>query len=1032
MKNLLYIFLAFTLFACSDAMLPDPDRNENQEELGVPDMTGEVIRFVSVSHNGSSTRADGDTKDEKYEVDNFEYVGKKASDKFYDFKIAMYKESDSETKIADAYYDIKEHEDNTKADGTLTPSFQDANIPLYWPDNVNSYGFMVTACDKDEVALDQDDPSTLDETSEDITKHAGYNFWTNDKLIGYSYMPGRFDDVDNINFRSNKKWYLHNKNRWAEKKQTPASEDEYKKVPLYLKHQRAWITIILKAGIGVERKTLVYSSTRNNLKGSVIYSKNNAENAQNEFNEITPWRVPGTIEYSAENGLPADNTANNTTVLHAIVEPHDYRSGDGKLEDMIGKIKLSGMTFTYSPSNDGNTTADGHMDAYNLTAGKHLTITASLTTEKIVLISARIEDWEEVTFGSVCDDYGYNGDPIIIQSRDELLAFLQDPDLNKAGNIALISAPTLDLEKSTLADGKAIADVLNADYKPGPEKESNWEPQELKCALNLAGCKISSKGQFLTNISENGSLINGTINITGDRSASSARMTGAVCNENRGIIDHINITVEDDEVYQSTYATQGSVCAVNYGEILYCQSDLQVKGIAGYTGYIGGIAGESKQFSWEDKTDPENPIIKHGTLPIIDHCTMNGRVGATDNSFTGCAGIVGYAENRVTYNTFNYGMTLSQVSGTTEDSHNYIYKNIIASTRDEDDPLCVDAYGNYWPTLDTNEIGKNATDKNTNSNTSASYNNVIDSQAELYKLITVYHTSGNNTKKFRIANDFTIDDTWNKGVARINGTESYELAFELDGNGKTIKTNGQMIFSNITGYFHDFTIECTKSLITATTDNTESIAPLAYSVHGRTARLQNINVTTNEEVKIKAPVPAGLIVWAFDNAKIEDCKIDANLQVTFSDGYNDTDATKYAGGIAALSNIATFSGCHFYGSIKTTYEGNSSKKYRGGIVGGVAISSLEGINDLPNTLIKDCASWWGEEAPLDNPIWSPAGAIVGMTEYSTNDNTNLYNGIDSGCDGNWWSVGNAAGNLTEVEAVQVLGRKNGIQPQRGM
>ena len=253
-------------------MLPDSNRNEDQEELSVPDMTGEVIRFVSVSQNGSSTRAD---LDEKYEVDNFEYVGKKSSDEFYDFKIAMYKESDA-NKIADAKYDIQEKEDITKADGTLTPSFQDANVPLYWPDNVNSYGFMVTACDNDEVALNQDDPVTLDETSDDISKHSGYNFWTNDKLIGYSYMPGRFDDLDNINFRSNKKWYLHNKYRWAEfDNQDAPSTEEYKKVPLYLKHKRAWITIVLKAGQGVERRSLAYANTKNSLKGSVIYSKNN-------------------------------------------------------------------------------------------------------------------------------------------------------------------------------------------------------------------------------------------------------------------------------------------------------------------------------------------------------------------------------------------------------------------------------------------------------------------------------------------------------------------------------------------------------------------------------------------------------------------------------------------------------------------------------------------------------------------------------------------------------------------------------------
>lgn len=1004
MKNLLYIFFATVLVACSDAIVTNPNNNEDLDELSVPDMTGEVIRFVSVSKNGSesrATRAD-DNKDEKYEIDKFEYVGKKESDKFYDFKIAMYKESDADP-IATANYDIKEKDDNTgyQQDGTLAPKFQ--SIPLYWPDNVNEYGFKVTAC-TNEIKINQDDPAHFDDNSEDISKHSGYNFWTNDMLEGYSYMPGRFDNIDEINYRSNKKWYLHNKYRWAEfDNQGAPSTEEYKKVPLYLKHKRAWITIVLKAGQGVEQNLLAFENSKNTLSGSVIYSK-----STDGFKEITPWRVRKILKENE-----SDQTGIETTELNAIVEPHDYRGVNG-IEDMIGKIKLSDMTFTYSPSNDDHFKDPKKMEVYNLTEGKHLTITAILTTNKIVFISARIEDWEEVTFGSICDDYGYNGDPILIKSRSDLYDFLTNPQQNKPGNIALISAASLNLD---------------VEAQDGTLTEP-WQPQELRCALNLAGSVISCKGRFLTNITKNGSLINGTINITGN-----APITAAICEENHGIIEYVNVTVKDDNTYQNAYATRGGICSVNYGEILYCTSDLQVNGTGSSDesfAYIGGIAGESKKSSEAGST-----------LPIIDHCTVNGRVNATGSRFY-CAGIAGYAEYRVTYNTFNYGMTLLQKT----DGYQ-TYANIVASTSTSSEATAsqVEATGNSWPTSVHNTIGKA---DNPNNMGSDLYYAVIDSQEELEELVTKYHDTKVDSKpiKVRIANSFSVDNTWSYGV-ESSAEKSKDLAFELDGNDKTITTNGKMLFSDITGYFHDFTILCATDLKAEkknnATDygNSESIAPLAYSVNSNNnsgaAHLKNIKVMTAEGVIISGPVPSGLIVWAYDNAIIEDCKVKADIQVQFSEGYSESLATKYAGGIAAMSNIATFSGCHFYGKIdEDSRLTDASFKYRGGIVGGVAKSDNT-TQDDPETVIKECASWWPVAADSDeedneegNTKASPIGAIIGNTKTSREGSTDQMNGIGDGCEGNWWASGNAAGNLKEDEAILVLGKKNGIQPQKDL
>ena len=423
-------------------------------------MAGEPVQFVCVGKAPlATTRSATDGKDDVYEVEGFTYAGKNPNiDKFYSFTITMAKKNSSENgyeKVGTAQYDIKEKEtdvtppteDNTLTggteergegdfnagtspadknylgDGTLTPA--SGETPLYWPDNVNEYGFHVVSNDG-ALKLDQRDPSTLTGSESELEASSGYNFWSNDKLEGYGYIPGRFDLLSEYNFRTTNKWYTHNQMVWKGAGITPLNPDTYKRVPLYMLHKRAWITVILKAGTGVTRQSLYYSETGgNSLSRSVIYSKK--KNTEG-FDEIYPWRQPATITYSADKNGEAGTES--STALHAIVEPNNYSK-----EELLTKIVLNGQTFTFSPNNDGDYVAEN----YNLEAGKHLIITANLTTDRIVLITAHIEDWEDVTYSSICDDYGLQGDPFIIETRDQLRAFLLNTTkYNKPGNVYFI------------------------------------------------------------------------------------------------------------------------------------------------------------------------------------------------------------------------------------------------------------------------------------------------------------------------------------------------------------------------------------------------------------------------------------------------------------------------------------------------------------------------------------------------------------------------------------------------------------------
>lgn len=1080
-KHLLYIIcIAFFAVSCSDTItaITEPDSPENPSDD--ENMVGKPVQFVCVGKAPqATTRSAEDGKDDVYEVEGFTYAGKNPNiDKFYRFNITMAKKSsESEsnpTTVSSALYDIKELESevtpptneltggleqraegslepgltstdkNYVSDGTLVPA--EGETPLYWPDNVNEYGFHVVS-NEGELRINQNDPTTLTGSETELEASAGYNFWRNDYLEGYGYIPGRFDVLNNYNYRTTNKWYTHNQMVWkgalAANNITALPDDPevYKRVPLYMVHKRAWITVILKAGNGIKRETLYYSATGgNSLTSSEIYSKV-PDGSADEFLPIKPWRQPATVNYEADKNGAAGTES--STALHAIVEPHSYG-----IDELLTKIVLNGQVFTYAPNND----SEHAYEKYNLEAGKHLIITANLTTDRIVLITAHLEDWEDVTYSSICDDYGQQGDPFIINTRDQLRAFLLNTTkYNKPGNVALIAAKVMDLEKAMHADAN-LEEVLVKGYtypQGTTETASNWEPLPLYCTLNLAGCKISSAGQLFSNIDRYGSLVNGTVIITGDRGKdtnttdgtssfdTTIKMPAAICEKNHGTIEQISVTVSETITDNSVYATQGGIAAINYGHILSCSNDLEVRGT---TGYIGGIAGQSLQTTYQVNNQTIN-----GVLPIIDHCTVNGRVGIVENedvktafnngNNNGVGGIVGYAENRVTNNTFNYGIPLTY-------QNDPKFKNIVQAAATTGNTLL--AQNNAWPTAVLNEIGTD-TNKNQNIYSGVKFSAVIDCQGELKDIIT--SDKNNSGAKYRIARDFEVSSDWGYGVINPNSSsKEYNIAFELDGNDKTISTNGKMLFTNIRGYIHDLTVFSKLDVIEpGTAQNTESVSPFAYSVqasseNGYTGRLKNIKIKMAAGKKIIAPIPSGLVVMAYGGASIEDCKVDAQLQVRLvqpeGDQVLNNDMRLYCGGIVSQASTVTLSGCHFYGSISDD-ESEWIKDldqhlfFRGGIVGGVVFDNRTGDSN-PITVINDCASWWGEEKRVTNPEkWSPAGSIIG-SQYWFRGTTQQDGIADGSCTGNWWHsefqpIGDISG---ETEAESKVGKRNSIQPDR--
>ena len=442
--------------------------------------------------------------------------------------------------------------------------------------------------------------------------------------------------------------------------------------------------------------------------------------------------------YSGESTTAVKPYASETTIstvtytqYTAIVEPYDYLTNSAK---DIARISVSGQPFTFSV---GNETA-GNDNNYNLTAGKHLIITATLARgdAQKVLLTAQIVPWDVISTDATVGDDGQIGSITSIDSRTALLTFLSGDD-NKAGNIANITAD-IDLES-----GEA------------------WTPQPLNCTMKLNGHTLSTTHPVFTTIGALGKVEGGTISVSGD-----ATVDAAIATTNHGTIK--NVTVSRSSTGK---ASQGGLVVTNSGTISSCSSTLPVHGTSGV---VGGIAKESVYSTI-------------GSMPVIENCTVDARVDGETISYGG--GIVGWAVGRVSDNTFNYGITLSQNATN--------FKNIVYAKYDNDHQLR--AYYNSWPTTAANTIGNHSSN---NSNTMAAANifdATIDSQTELATLLNnVYNIDG---RKYRVSDNFTVSAaTWNSN----NASAAYT---KLNGNYKTITTNVTgNLFTNINTVKENLTI----------------------------------------------------------------------------------------------------------------------------------------------------------------------------------------------------------------------------------
>lgn len=401
--------------------------------------------------------------------------------------------------------------------------------PLYWPDNVNAYGFR--ACAGTEVL--GADQSTKEK------------FLLEDRLEGFGRVMGVTGyEEDAINYRTSREWYRDNKSLGLPPEGRDASY--YKEIPLFLKHKRSLITIKLKAGEGVKQEDLTHLDhieTR-------IYSYRGAEKL-----EIVPLPGLGKLDGGEE-----------TAEYTAVVEPYDYQAHPDR--DVICEIRLSTQRFTFYAANDFESEDASHMAHYALETGKHLVITATLGRDgRKVLITALVEDWNETVTTSVVDDYGQAGDLYQINDRKELREFLENPKKNKPGNVAIIVPNSIDLEEES-------------------GLPASWIPLPLNCTLNMAGSCFRTEHPVFSSVGSSGSLVNGIVTV-GDVS-----VTSAVALENKGTLDHITVLPRTADGALSTgFATRGGLVNTNYGVIVSSSSDLPVKGTG--SGLVGGIAATS-------------------------------------------------------------------------------------------------------------------------------------------------------------------------------------------------------------------------------------------------------------------------------------------------------------------------------------------------------------------------------------------------------------------------------------------------------
>lgn len=1034
LKYILYITLLAVLSACSDKL----DFFSDEDGIEV----GDEVQFVARVPQVATRTVASDAYWEH--INKFERV---QDDYVFDVEMREKGAGDA-VKIATASYNPTKNtvDKVTTYDdyGTLT----EASDVMLWPSNVKKYGFHAVSSNSSENV--ETDQTTLE------------NYFKQDLIEGYGYVPGWDEtlnegkgapirNLDGYNYLTAKEWYAANKSWGAPDGMSSAQLIEHwKKIPLFMRHKRSRITVLLKAGEGVEREQIKYDKE---LNPQNIITEIYSYDSGNNQTVVKPLLGSYHCHYDQTNLLPEENIT--TACYDAIVNPHNYADGSNLTDQKILSVNLSGMKFSFYAANDKaySSAVDAENSdvktRYNLTEGKHLILEVTLSTDtRKILITAYVVDWEDWPFSSICDDFGQASDPMPINNKKELIDFLTDPEKNKPGNVGVIMPLDFNLlnpvylsadDAKRENDKHLITDVNGK--KPGEKdyittyedgytllvagKElagAGWDPAnyELKATIRLAGATITTDQRLFKSIAPSGSLVNGSV-VIADR-VSDSPIECAIALENYGTLERINVQKGKTE----RKATRAGLVTTNYGTIYACTSQMPVYNAGGGSEVlIGGIAAE---MLYPMKAD-ENGVITPdtSTLPVIDQCNVNARIDGGTNVKGG--GIAGCAEGKLSNNTFEYGITLLQKADQ--------FKNILYAKGTQD----LKAYDNEWSTKAGNTVQGGTTLDNFRPEADR-YDQIIDSQAELHELVSnnAYNIAD---KHYRIADSFTVDGTWDLGLQnQLYGTATGNLWCDLDCNDKTITLTGtpespyaKMLFSNIQGHLYDLTLVLAapiKALPNASADDDAgklpARAPLAYAVVGAGSRLSNVKVKALDRAYVMSTASGGLVVWAYNGAVIEDCQSNADVRIALPSGTG-SQQTYFVGGLVCSAAEATILRCTYQRDrLNESEDTSSSNVYYGGIVGG---TNTKVAGSYPKLHISDCASWLMWESTRDYPhaAW---GGIIGYSKYQ-NANSVLVNATDGNCQGNWWAAtygaaapGMAAGMTEE----KVIGKKNSVQPAR--
>ena len=993
--------LLLTATGCKDTL-------SNWLDGDAPDLQGEAVSFTSQLPGVTSTSTTRATT-----TDTDFLTAYKAVNQNYSFSITM-KKKDGETAESTGIYSATTSTQN----GVL----ESDSSPLYWQDNVNKYGFQAVA--------------GSEKLAEDQTTQA--NWLLQDRLLGFGYEPlleeeKAVDKLNEYNYRTNKEWYAANKQWMSETKLV--TDEEYKRVPLFLQHQRSLVTVIVKAGDGVKREDVLAATAENKLETKIYSYTETTDGEATTVNTTTVKPLLGkeTVHYDKDvNGEAADA---QVARYDAVVEPYNYvpvaADEDGP---KICSINLGSQHFSFYSNNDSRYSEYRELtddeakqgsefyQAYNLKAGENLVITVTLSREsRKILITAYIQPWTDNVTSYVCDDFGTSGNPIIISTKEELEEFLTDEKKNASGNVAILNTDGIDLSKED----------WNQDYK-------------LNAIFNLGNHTLTLSNRLFSEISSSGSLINGTLKAT-----KASNLKTLVCQTNEGTVDRLTLTNAD--AGNPAVVTRAAVAETNYGYISNVNSYIKVSGTSdGTTGttYVGGIAAVSKSATG-------------AVLPAITGCYVNAKVSAEPANVLG-GGIVGAANGTVSGNIFEYGVTLSQKQ----------MMNIVYDKVGEDYALT--AMDNEWPTKIANDNG------GTNARAEADrYDQVVDCQKELSELVkgqSSYNAAGT---KYRLSDNFTVSsDDWTLGQKNDQTTNQFwgNVLFTLDGNNMAItleagtKTkieyketrNGDatesyatapMLFCNIVGTVKDLTVNCAESLYGIPTygdgesgNNTSQdiCAPLAYSVIGGTVenvKVHGVQKADRTYPKVVAAIPAGMVVWANGDATIKNCVSDMDVVMKVASNFSpsdkeSSDSRLYAGGIVAQVAQATITQCQYVprsGYAFTCWQGKNGTEFSssttmmafGGIVGGTNTKkSSTSSEETPSVTITDCSSWYDFDG---NKVKYTEGAIIGRSIYVSGSTT--VSGVNKqACAGNWWLPVSGVGEGGTDE--KVIGKRNSVEPTK--